>query len=77
MKKLMIMGGFIGFGIGAITGYLRDVTTPELFLRASVCALLAGLLFRWWGRIWLAGLKESLAQATAAPKPARPTPPAK
>lgn len=71
MKKMMIMGGMAGFGIGVITGYLKEVSLPEIFLRACVCTLLSGLLFRWWGRMWLDGLRDSLA-AKAAEKQSSP-----
>lgn len=72
MKKMMIMGGLMGFGIGVVTGYVKEVTWPALFLRACVASLISGLLFRWWGRVWISGLKESLAQAAAKPKNAGP-----
>jgi len=65
MKKLMMMGGLIGFGIGVVTGLVKEVTWPALFLRACVAAFFSGLLFRWWGRVWVSGLKDSLAQAAA------------
>lgn len=77
MKKMMIMGGLIGFAIGVVTGLMKEVTPPELFLRACVSALLAGLLFRWWGRVWMTGLKDSLAQAAIAAKNANQNAPAK
>lgn len=66
MKKMMIMGGLVGFGIGVVTGLVKEISWPALFLRACVTALLSGLLFRWWGRVWIGGLKDSLAQAAAA-----------
>lgn len=66
MKKMMIMGGFVGFGLGVVTGLVKEISWPALFLRACVTALLSGLLFRWWGRVWIGGLKDSLAQAAAA-----------
>ncbi len=71
MKKMMIMGGFLGFGIGVGTGLVKEVAYPALFLRACVAALLSGLLFRWWGRVWISGLKDSLA-AKAATKASGP-----
>lgn len=61
MKKMMIMGGMLGFVIGAVTGLVKEVSWPALFLRSCVTALISGLLFRWWGRVWLSGLKDSLA----------------
>ncbi len=72
MKKMMIMGGLMGFGIGVVTGYVKEVSWPAIFLRACVTALISGLLFRWWGRVWLSGLKDSLA-ARAAEKQSSPT----
>ena len=69
---MMSMGGFLGFGIGVGVGLMKEVAWPALFLRACVAALLAGLLFRWWGRVWLSGLKDSHLQAAAARKRATP-----
>jgi hypothetical protein len=72
MKKLMIMGGLTGFLIATILGLVKEVTWPELFLRASVAALVSGLLLRWWARLWLQNLKTSWSQRLAAGTPARP-----
>ena len=71
MKKMMIMGGLMGFGIGVVTGYVKEVSWPAIFLRACVTALISGLLFRWWGRVWMSGLRDSLA-AKAAEKKSSP-----
>lgn len=65
MKKMMIMGGMLGFVIGAVTGLVKDVSWPALFLRSCVVALISGLLFRWWGQVMLNGLKDSLAVKAA------------
>jgi hypothetical protein len=64
MKKLMIMGGLTGFLIGFGAGLINDVSWPALFLRSSVAAFAAGVLMRWWGRLWIRGLQESLARKT-------------
>ena len=77
MKKMMIMGGLVGFGIGVVTGLVKEITWPALFLRACVASLFSGLLFRWWGRVWISGFKDSVAPAAAAPKRANPNAPAK
>jgi hypothetical protein len=66
MKKMMMMGGLLGFGLGIVTGLVKEISWPALFLRACVTALLSGLLFRWWARVWIGGLKDSLIQAAAA-----------
>lgn len=74
MKKLMMMGGLMGFLIGLVFGLAQGVTWPALFLRASVATLAAGLLLRWWGRVWIRGLQESYDQrlATEAASQASP-----
>lgn len=77
MKKMMIMGGFLGFGLGVVTGLVKEISWPAMFLRACVTALFSGLLFRWWGRVWIGGLKDSLAQAAANAKNGAPNAPAK
>jgi hypothetical protein len=74
MKKLMIMGGLSGFMIATILGLMKEVTWPALFLRASVAALVSGLLFRWWARLWIQSLKDSWSQRLSASTPTRPTP---
>ena len=71
MKKMMIMGGLLGFGIGVVTGFVKEVSWPALFLRACVTALISGLLFRWWARVWLAGLRDSLAAKAAEKQSSR------
>jgi hypothetical protein len=80
MKLLMIWGGLIGFGIGILAGLAQGCAWPELFWRASVAALVAGVVLRWWGRVWLRSLQasrreralqSSQAQAAPAPSPAK------
>jgi hypothetical protein len=60
MKKLMMMGAIVGFSIGIIFGLLHESTWPSILWRGSVAALIAGLLMRWWGKLWIQGLRESL-----------------
>ena len=76
MKSLMILGGLIGFGIGLLFGWIRDNSWSSMLFRACVATYLAGLLLRWWGRVWVKSLEEMLherqAAATAKPAPAAP-----
>lgn len=62
MKLLMITGGLLGFGIGLTLGWVRESSWPTILWRASLGACLGGLLLRWWGRQWVAALRESLRQ---------------
>ncbi len=72
MKKMMIMGGLLGFGLGVVTGLVKEISWPALFLRACVTALISGLLFRWWGRVWLSGLRDSIAAKAAEKQSSQP-----
>jgi len=59
MKKLMIMGGFLGFLIGISVGLAQNSSWPSILWRSSVAALAAGFLFRWWGQVWMSNLAEA------------------
>jgi hypothetical protein len=62
MKALMILGAVIGFSIGIAFGVTGHSPWPASLWRASVTALGAALLTRWWGRVWMQGLQEALEQ---------------
>ena len=79
MKKLMITGGMIGFAIAVATGLANQSGWPAILCRASIAALFAGIMLRWWGKVWLQSWEQAcneklLAQeraesaATASPK---------
>lgn len=56
----MILGSLVGFLIGAGFGMASSSPWPSAFWRACVAALIAAVLTRWWGRIWLSGLRDAL-----------------
>ena len=60
MKALMILGSLVGFLVGTGFGLASSSPWPSAFWRACVAALAAGFLTRWWGRVWLSGLRDSL-----------------
>ena len=66
MKVTMALGGFLGFGIGLLFSWAQGSAWPSVVWRASVAALLAGLLMRWWGRLWVESLKEAQQDRHAA-----------
>jgi hypothetical protein len=70
MKSLMILGSLAGFVIGAGFSLAGNCPWPTVLWRACVSALLAGMLARWWSRIWLEGLHSAMEQRHHA----RPTP---
>lgn len=65
MKKLMLLGGMLGFGIGALFGRLQNASDSTILWRACVAAFVAGLLMRWWGKLWISNLRDALAAEQA------------
>jgi len=61
MKPLMILGSLVGFVIGAGFSMAGDCPWATVFWRASVAALLAAILARWWSRLWFKGLQNTAA----------------
>lgn len=59
MKTWMLMGGLIGFLIGVSFGLAQGSQWPAVLWRASAAALIAGLLLRWWGTMWVRSLQQA------------------
>lgn len=66
MKLLMILGGLVGFVIGITFGIAQESPWPSVIWRASIGAYIAGMLMRWWGRVWVRGLQEAHHERLAA-----------
>jgi hypothetical protein len=66
MKKLMIMGSLGGFLAGIAAGVSQGSSWSSIFWRASVAAVAAGFLLRWWGQVWMNGLAEAYQEKLAA-----------
>jgi len=65
MKALIVLGAIVGFLIGAGFGLAASSPWPSALWRACAAALAASILTRWWGRIWIQGLRDSLQQRRA------------
>jgi hypothetical protein len=68
MKLIMVLGGLIGFAIGLGFSWAQGSSWPSVLWRAAIAALLAGILLRWWGRLWLKCLQSSHRERQAALK---------
>jgi protein-S-isoprenylcysteine O-methyltransferase Ste14 len=81
MKLIMLLGGLVGFTIGTEFSWAQRSPWPSVVWRAAIATLLAGLLLRWWGRLWIKCLAQSHQERQAAPRQKRadatPTNPAK
>jgi len=77
MKALIVLGAIIGFLMGAAFGLAGESPWPTALWRACVAALAAALLTRWWSRVWMQSLRDSLDQRHrprhSSPKPAAKT----
>ena len=77
MKLLMLFGGIMGFGIGAVLGLISQAAWPSVIWNACIATYLAALLMRWWGRIWTGSLHQALIEKAVAAAATPPPTPAK
>jgi hypothetical protein len=77
MKSLFLAGGFAGFALSSLAGFLAG-RAPDLILRdAAIGCLIGALLVRWFWGVLLRGFHETLvarrhaAEAAAAQESAR------
>src|SRR5260370_8914781 len=73
MKLMMFLGGLLGFLIGLGFGLVQQSAWPGVIWRASAAALGAGILMRWWGKLWISSLEQARRHWPGRPK--RSTPP--
>ena len=60
MKALMILGAIVGFLIGTAFGLAANSPLASTLWRSCAGALLAAVLTRWWGRVWVSSLRDAL-----------------
>jgi len=66
MKFVFLAGGFAGFLLTLLTGFLAG-RAPDLVLRDAAFGCLAGaLLFRWFWSVFVKALTEAVALKRAA-----------
>jgi hypothetical protein len=66
MKKLMMLGGLLGFALGLGLSWTQGASGPVMIWRAALAAAVAGWLFRWWGHTLVHSLRPP-----PKPNPAR------
>jgi hypothetical protein len=62
MKALVVLGAIVGFLTGATFGLAGNSPLPTALWRACAAALAAAILTRWWSRVWVDSLRDSLEQ---------------
>lgn len=66
MKFIFLVGGLVGFLTAAITGWAADRSADSILLDAMLGALVGAILFRWFWKIVLKGIRETfIARRTA------------
>ena len=70
MRIWMILGGLIGFIIGISFGLAQGSAWPSVIWRASIAMFLAGVVFRWWGRLWIRSLQQAHRERLSNPEKA-------
>lgn len=66
MKFVFLAGGFAGFLLAAIAGYLADRAADRIFLDAALGCLAGALLFRWFWTVLVRGIRETILLRHAA-----------
>ncbi|MCX6884771.1 MAG: hypothetical protein WCR20_00710 [Verrucomicrobiota bacterium] len=82
MKFALILGAMTGFAVGVLSGLAVSSSWQTCLINGCVGAVAIALLLRWWRRIWVASLLESLHQEylaaqQASRKDAQPSTPGK
>ena len=70
----MILGGLVGFLIGILAASAQHASGATTLLRGAIGALAAGLVFRWWGKLWLKSLCQARQRPPAPAAPPNATP---
>ena len=78
MRSIFLLGGFVGFLVVAVAGWLGGRSADRILIDASVACLVSALLFRWfWSRVVVAltdtvkkkrAIRQAAEEAGAAAK---------
>lgn len=66
MRSIFLLGGFSGFCLVAIAGFLAGRAGDRVLFDASIGALVAALLFRWFWQKLVLALTEAVKLKRAA-----------
>ena len=62
MKSFMILWAIIGLLLGVGLSLRDGCEWSTAFWRGCAAALVTAVLARWWGQVWLDGLRDSIRQ---------------
>jgi hypothetical protein len=82
MRSIFLLGGFLGFSLVGLTGWMSDREVDLVLRDAALGALACGLLMRWFWGMWVKAIIHTVqakrvalaaaaeAEAAASAKPA-------
>lgn len=59
MKFIFLIGGLSGFLVAAFSSWWSDHTPDRVFLDGALGCLAGAILFRWFWRVLLSGVREA------------------
>ncbi len=73
MKSLLLVSGFLGWGVGMSSSFMQGYSWPASLWRGCLAAYVTALLMRWWGRAWRKSLAQSVQEREEAAQAILPT----
>ena len=62
MRYAFLIGGFVGFSLAALAGFLADRPGEIVFRDAAISCLVAAFLFRWFWSVVIKAFIEAAHQ---------------
>jgi hypothetical protein len=66
MRSIFLFGGFLGFTLVAVTGWLSERSVDLVLRDAALGALASALLFRWFWNRWISAVVFTVEKKRAA-----------
>lgn len=66
MRSIFLLGGFLGFSLVGLTGWLSDREVDLVLRDAALGALACALLMRWFWGMWVKAIVHTVAAKRAA-----------
>lgn len=66
MRFIFLTGGFVGFALTALTGFLSDREPDLVFRDAAIASIVSAFVFRWFWSVCTKSLTEAVRAKRAA-----------
>lgn len=58
MRLIVVLAGLFGFFTVMIGSIVREKPLDTSIINGIISALVAGILFRWWIKLWISSLEQ-------------------